>query len=436
MAVEEQGKPVRESWLFPKPGKPLRVALPVTENQRGGFMVHFASVSTGRLLSQSQQVRVPFTNKQLTVETETFRDKLQPGQAEQWTLRVSGPNKDKILAEMVATLYDASLDEFVKLDWPDSFYSANGFGASYWQSSAFGVESGQVYREPTRLNFPGQISREYPTIGWYPYSYDPYRGRFYQIDLNEVYVISGTVQGNKIVGFINNEESGLPLAGTIIKWKNTNIGTTTNEQGRFMLARTAKSSTLVFSSVGFTTVEVKLGNRKSFKAAFNAETLIMNEMAVVGYGTQRRRDVTGAMVKMAVGGAPEQAMAAPMAADAMLQGRAAGVQVQDTGNQPTAKENTPAVTPPVIRKNFNETAFFFPQLLTDKDGRVVLKFTMPEALTRWRLLTFAHTKTMQTGSFEATAQTQKELMVTTNVPRFFRENDTLRLTARIDNLSG
>ena len=439
MAVETVGKPISEQWLFPKPGKPLRVALPVSEGQRGGFMVHFACVQNGRLLTKSQSIAVPFTNKQLTVETETFRDKLQPGQPEQWTLRVSGPDKDKVLAEMVATLYDASLDEFVKLDWPDSFYSPSGFPGDYWQSTAFGVERAMEYREPAGKSYPNETSREYPVIGWYPYSYDPYRGRFmggYSYSRggksSDSYAIIGEVVDGLVKGQIKSATEALP--GVSVSWKGTTTGTTTDAQGRFSLVLSPKSTTLVFSYVGYVTTQVKLGIKTIFKATLSADSKSLQEVIVAGYGGRSRQAMAGAVAKMAVGGAPEQAMAAPMAADA-LQGRVAGVQVQKAENQPDAK-GVEGGTPPVIRKNFNETAFFFPQLLTDKDGRVVLTFTMPEALTRWRLMTFAHTKTMQTGSMEATAQTQKELMVTTNVPRFFRENDTLRLTARLDNLSG
>ncbi len=50
-----------------------------------------------------------------------------------------------------------------------------------------------------------------------------------------------------------------------------------------------------------------------------------------------------------------------------------------------------------IRKNFNETAFFFPELRTDKDGNIEFSFTMPEALTQWKLMTLAHTKDLASG---------------------------------------
>ena len=48
-----------------------------------------------------------------------------------------------------------------------------------------------------------------------------------------------------------------------------------------------------------------------------------------------------------------------------------------------------------MRSDFRETAFFLPDLLTDRDGSVVLRFTMPDALTRWNFMGLAHTKDLQ-----------------------------------------
>ena len=56
-------------------------------------------------------------NKQLEIEFETFRNKLQPGQDEEWRIKIKGKKADKVAAEMVATLYDASLDQFAKNYW-------------------------------------------------------------------------------------------------------------------------------------------------------------------------------------------------------------------------------------------------------------------------------------------------------------------------------
>src|SRR6476619_2262511 len=60
-----------------------------------------------------------------------------------------------------------------------------------------------------------------------------------------------------------------------------------------------------------------------------------------------------------------------------------------------------------IRKNFNETAFFLPELRTDKDGNIEFSFTMPEALTQWKLMTLAHTKDLASGFAAKTVITKK-----------------------------
>ncbi len=95
-----------------------------------------------------------------------------------------------------------------------------------------------------------------------------------------------------------------------------------------------------------------------------------------------------------------------------------------------------AIAPKInIRKNFNETAFFYPDLQTDKNGNIILKFTSPEALTRWKFMALAHTKDLRTAKLSQEIITQKELMLSPNIPRFFRQGDTLYFTTKISNLS-
>ncbi|MBK8614119.1 MAG: hypothetical protein IPN85_11710 [Flavobacteriales bacterium] len=87
-----------------------------------------------------------------------------------------------------------------------------------------------------------------------------------------------------------------------------------------------------------------------------------------------------------------------------------------------------------LRSDFRETAFFFPDLLTDRDGSVVLRFTMPDALTRWKVLGLAHTTDLKTAQFTRETITQKPLMVVPNLPRFLRAGDRITLTAKINAL--
>jgi len=87
------------------------------------------------------------------------------------------------------------------------------------------------------------------------------------------------------------------------------------------------------------------------------------------------------------------------------------------------------------RKNLNETAFFFPQLISDGNGIVKLEFTMPEALTQWRFMGFAHDRNLRSGFLEGETVTSKDLMVQPNPPRFVREGDVIEFTVKISNQS-
>jgi len=100
-------------------------------------------------------------------------------------------------------------------------------------------------------------------------------------------------------------------------------------------------------------------------------------------------------------------------------------------------EKTPSdvETPIQVRKNFNETAFFYPQLYSSPGGEITISFTIPEALTKWKMLGFAHTKNLEYGLITNELVTQKDLMIIPNPPRFFREGDTLVFTAKITNLA-
>lgn len=88
-----------------------------------------------------------------------------------------------------------------------------------------------------------------------------------------------------------------------------------------------------------------------------------------------------------------------------------------------------------LRSDFNETAFFYPQLNTDNEGNVKFSFKVPESLTRWNVKMLAHNADLYFGQGEAQVITQKDLMVQMNLPRFVRRSDQLVLSASVVNLT-
>ena len=88
-----------------------------------------------------------------------------------------------------------------------------------------------------------------------------------------------------------------------------------------------------------------------------------------------------------------------------------------------------------VRRDFRETAFFYPSLVTDSAGNLDIRFTVPESLTKWKVMGFAHTKDLSYGQVEKEVITQKELMVFPNTPRFVRQGDTVIFSTKVVNLS-
>ena len=101
----------------------------------------------------------------------------------------------------------------------------------------------------------------------------------------------------------------------------------------------------------------------------------------------------------------------------------------------TTKKGLQELTSVKTRTNFNETAFFYPHLTTDKEGVVAFNFKTPESLTKWNLRLLGHNKNAEIGYFETSIISQKDIMIIPNMPRFVRENDSLTITAKITNLT-
>lgn len=88
-----------------------------------------------------------------------------------------------------------------------------------------------------------------------------------------------------------------------------------------------------------------------------------------------------------------------------------------------------------VRGDLRETAFFYPRLMADSAGVVILHFTLPEGLTTWKFMALAHTKDMFTGVFSDEVVAQKDVMAQLNLPRFVRKGDRATLSATLFNLT-
>ncbi|HEV2480533.1 MAG TPA: alpha-2-macroglobulin family protein, partial [Puia sp.] len=116
----------------------------ITEKDRGGFAVMDAFVKDNRLYTQGSIVHVPWTNKELDIHYTSFRDKTEPGSAEKWILSISGHRGEKVAAEVLSTLYDASLDQFRLHSWEEpDLYPSVGSATEFNTGSNFNVDMSQ-----------------------------------------------------------------------------------------------------------------------------------------------------------------------------------------------------------------------------------------------------------------------------------------------------
>ena len=332
MEYEKDGRIFHREWIkLNREQKTIKV--PVTAAELGDFRVNFDMFNKGRYYTKTEFVQVPDNSKNLDVSFETFRDKLSPGQEEEWRIKIRGSKGEKLAAEFLAGMYDKSLDAFAHHGWYLTPFF-NFFHSASWRNTnhTLGVTSTRYAKSHYSQGLSHQI---YESMSFF----DGIFGKYGYFDQNVA----------------RRKASGMA----------------------------APTSTLVMDS----REEVVFGGAADFEEEAEGSDFGIEEEKIVG-------------------------VAKPI-----------------DPNSYTQEEGVK------IRSNFNETAFFMPQLSTNKDGDVVLKFTMPESLTRWKMMGLAHTKDMKIGTIREELVTQKELMVFPNAPRFFRQGDKMIFSVKISNLS-
>ena len=311
--------------------------IPIVESYRGGIAYNLVFVRGSRIVSQAGSVYVPFTNKMLDVTFETFRNKLLPGENEQWKIKVRGKSGERVAAEMVATMYDASLDAIKVHNWDfglNNYYFYKPYNSNWGNSVCFNSYSGSVYQENWNKYVYGS-SVVYDFLNYFGASLSSgYGYGYYQMD--------GMTMKSETRGEVSDKEESVQF-----EKKDAPVKVSDNR-------KTGKGD-----------VDEKLEESK-----------------------------------------------AP---------------VNEKGKE---------ITSVVPRRDFRETVFFNPDLRTDENGDLTISFTMPDALTKWKMMGFAHTKDLKSGFVTNELITQKELMVTPNVPRYFREDDKVVISAKVTNLSG
>ncbi len=305
------------------------------EEWGNGAAIRYTWVRDGKMYSFSETLCRPQKSRKLNVEWKTFRDKLTPGDKEEWTLNVKNPDGSAADAHVMAVMYDKSLDALRKHSW-------------------------QLYND---MDF------QYPRIS---------QNHITAFDYTRM-----TVFG---------EHKFTPLSETPLEFTHFDL------------------------PYFYGDVLISRGNGVMVKAVMSA-------------GLKKQTTIAGS-AKVATA---QDVFADTEALDekAVVVGYAKAPEMKLRKESDEEKKDKPAV-----RENLNPTAFFMPNLVTDKHGNVSIKFTLPESLTTWRFMSIAHDKSLNVGSLEGEVIAQKKLMIKPNMPRFIRENDKAQISATVANMSG
>ncbi|HEX4612580.1 MAG TPA: alpha-2-macroglobulin family protein [Urbifossiella sp.] len=356
--VEHRGKTLHAFWTDATKTQ-TTLSVPVTEDMRGGFTVRTTYVRENRAYLESRHVDVPWTNKQLQVKWETFRNKLEPGKRETFTAVITGPDAKRAAAEMAATLYDKSLDAYRPHEW------AHAIGHFRQDHSRLASQFENVPRYLQHL------------LGQWPHR---------QVGVTLVY---RGLPGELTTNYMRYEYFGL---GGGAGWNAMEF------QQRGML------------------------RDGGFGGPPGMPVVPMAAMAPAGPG-------------MGGGGRAKSAAGEADGAAADFRRNAAGREEFGADPGGPGGPSAPDLGKVAARTNLNETAFFFPHLVSDAEGVVRMEFTMPEALTTWRFMGIAHDRDLRSGFFSDEVVTAKDLMVQPNPPRFLREGDVIEYPVKVSNTS-
>ena len=301
------------------------------------FGIFYAFVQHNRFFTNGNYIEVKKPENKLLITYNSFRDKTLPGSTETYSLTIKGNNSSNEQAELLSSMYDASLDEFYN---------------HQWQLPYTGTYENLISNKFTARSIGATVDATEK------YDYQPF----------ENYIVEYNKLANSIYDLAQ-------LA---------NKTTKAYKQRQSLMASANKMESKAFGMATFA----------------NASPAMLVDSASVKVDDDSNKD--GVSDKLD----------------------------ENSTNKKTAQNNNPNT-----RKNFNETAFFLPNVYANDSGIYSFTVTLPEALTTWKWQNFAHTKNLAMGLSTQTIITQKTLMIQPNIPRFLTQGDVIELATTIANTS-
>ena len=309
------------------------------EEYGNGVLITFAWVRDGQFYSHHHTIAKPYVDRSIHLTWETFRDKLTPGQEEEWTLRATYADGTPADTRLIATLYDGSLDQFESHYWPFRNLMTTPLPYTYWREYMPGGFNGDSSMPLQRLYIPSLDFTHFDDV------FEFYSPRNYRYSFRRM------AAGSRAM--VVEEEA--------------------------MVMEAPMAMSVDAADVDFVAVQ--------------------SLSATAGNASSKSFDMAPAPQPTAAGGG----------------------------------DGTAADQPLQVRENLDETAFFMPSVVADDQGRIALRFRLPESVTTWQFKGLATDRMANSGSISGEVVAQKDVMVVPNVPRFVRVGDKAQISARVIN---
>ncbi|MGE5682030.1 MAG: alpha-2-macroglobulin family protein [Bacillota bacterium] len=341
--IETQYGFKHKTWISLLKGQTI-LNLPVDSTIRGEIALHFVTVYENKIYSSIAKVLIQKPETKLNIAFESFRNKILPGSHENWKLKIKMPDSTNAHAQMMAAMYDISLDAFINHNWYLNLYPDFHLYSRSWTMQDENYNSSQcnIYESFNDSYFSDYLL---PTLNLWGFQLD-----------NEY--SAGSVYKSKKYKKMQKDDI-LPVLQEL--YNTDPDGNSDRKRGSVR-------------GVDYSLIEVNEVRKPDMQIV--SEDIISPSNGVL-----------------------------------------------------SDKKNIE------IRKDLQETAFFYPNLVTDKEGNITISFISPGSLTRWKFMALAHTKDMFFNTIEKEIITRKEIMIQANAPRFLRQGDTIYFSVRISNLS-
>lgn len=345
-----------------------------------GITLFYSFWKDGKNYDAYFTIRYPEPDNTLQLTWKTLRNRLVPGQREEWILHVANPDGTPADAQLMATLYDKALDNIQQ----HRIYLNENRNYQYSLSPVFSNER--------RLGIDVYESSTINRVKVPPHTY---------------YTKFNLLKGWNYVGLASKFSDTDPLRTD---------------------KRLFTGAAVVVA--GYSDVLEGRVSGISVRGATSA------------YSTIQPLYVVDGVIVTDISSIPSNKIASYQvikdnSATAIYGARASGgvhvITTKDGGGMDDADTDEAHLFVP--RQNMDESAFFYPQLTTDENGDIAIRFTLPESITTWQLYAAAHTPDMMTGNIEASFTAKKDFMVQPNMPRFARTDDNTTISSRIINTS-